>query len=69
MARVPVCLACVTPVAAQLTHAQLQRRADFDGYAPLSLRALVHYWSSHDQQHLAVLQWLLGKIESLPERI
>jgi len=56
-------------VAAQLTHAQLQRRADFDGYAPLSLRALVHYWSSHDQQHLAVLQWLLGKIESLPERI
>ena len=36
----------------------------FEGYGPLTLRALVHYLCSHDQQHLAGLQWLLGKIES-----
>jgi hypothetical protein len=24
----------------------------------------VHYLCSHDQQHLAGLQWLLGKIEA-----
>lgn len=47
-----------------LTPAQLERRAVFEGYGPLTLRSLVHYLCSHDQQHLAGLQWLLGKIDA-----
>jgi hypothetical protein len=49
---------------ANLTSAQLDRTAVFEGYGPVSLRGLVHYLCSHDQQHLAGLQWLLGKIEA-----
>ena len=49
---------------ARLSDEQLSRTAQFEGYGPLTLRALVHYLCSHDQQHLAGLQWLLGKIES-----
>jgi hypothetical protein len=49
---------------AGLTEAQLDRSAVFEGYGPLSMRSLVHYLCSHDQQHLAGLQWLLGKIEA-----
>ncbi len=41
---------------------QLARPAIFEGH-PSSLRGLVHYLCSHDQQHLAGLQWLLGKID------
>jgi DinB superfamily len=44
--------------------ADLDRIADFEGYGPVTLRSLIHYLCSHDQQHLAGLQWLLGKIES-----
>jgi hypothetical protein len=47
-----------------LTPVQLARTATFEGYGPLTLRSLVHYLCSHDQQHLAGLQWLLGKIEA-----
>lgn len=47
-----------------LDAASLQRRAVFEGYGPVTLRALIHYLCSHDQQHLAGLQWLLGKIEA-----
>jgi len=47
-----------------LSPAQFDRTAVFDGYGPLTLRSLVHYLCSHDQQHLAGLQWLLGKIEA-----
>ncbi|MBT2323161.1 DinB family protein [Variovorax paradoxus] len=47
-----------------LTDEQFDRTAEFEGYGPLSLRSLVHYLCSHDQQHLAGLQWLLGKIEA-----
>jgi DinB superfamily len=47
-----------------LTPQQLARTAIFEGYGALSLRSLVHYLCSHDQQHLAGLQWLLGKIEA-----
>lgn len=47
-----------------LTPEQFNRTAVFEGYGPLSLRSLVHYLCSHDQQHLAGLQWLLGKIEA-----
>jgi hypothetical protein len=49
---------------AGLTSEQLDREAVLEGYGPLSLRSLVHYLCSHDQQHLAGLQWLLGKIEA-----
>jgi DinB superfamily len=43
---------------------ELARTAVFDGYGTVSLRSLVHYLCSHDQQHLAGLQWLLGKIDA-----
>lgn len=48
----------------RLTPEQFNRTAEFDGYGTLTLRSLVHYLCSHDQQHLAGLQWLLGKIEA-----
>ncbi|HEV8695489.1 MAG TPA: DinB family protein [Lysobacter sp.] len=51
-----------------LTADQLARPADFEGYGPVTLRSLVHYLCSHDQQHLAGLQWLLGKIEATERR-
>ena len=44
-----------------LSEQQLARTAVFEGYGPLTLRSLIHYLCSHDQQHLAGLQWLLGK--------
>ena len=47
-----------------LTREQLARTAVFEGYGALTLRSLVHYLCSHDQQHLAGLQWLLGKADA-----
>ena len=47
-----------------LSREQYDRPAVFEGYGPLTLRSLVHYLCSHDQQHLAGLQWLLGKIDA-----
>jgi DinB family protein len=47
-----------------LDDAQLARRGEFAEYGAITLRALVHYLRSHDQQHLAGLQWLAGKIAS-----
>jgi hypothetical protein len=47
-----------------LTSDQLRRTAYFDGYGSVSLLSLVHFLCSHDQQHLAGLQWLLGKIHA-----
>jgi hypothetical protein len=47
-----------------LAPADFERTAVFEGYGPLTLRSLVHYLCSHDQQHLAGLQWLIGKIEA-----
>jgi hypothetical protein len=47
-----------------VTPPQLDRTAEFEGYGALTLRSLVHYLCSHDQQHLAGLQWLLGKIDA-----
>lgn len=47
-----------------LSPEQFDRVAEFEGYGTVSLRSLVHYLCSHDQQHLAGLQWLLGKIEA-----
>jgi hypothetical protein len=48
----------------RLTPAQFGRSATLEGYGPVTLLGLVHFLCSHDQQHLAGLQWLLGKIES-----
>jgi hypothetical protein len=47
-----------------LEPGHLERRAVFEGYGPVTLRGLVHYLCSHDQQHLAGLQWLLGKLDT-----
>lgn len=49
---------------ASLAPAQFDRTAVFEGYGPVSLRGLIHYLCSHDQQHLAGLQWLMGQIEA-----
>jgi hypothetical protein len=51
-----------------LSPEQLRRPAVFEGYGELSLQSLVHYLCSHDQQHLAGLQWLLGKLEATHAR-
>jgi hypothetical protein len=47
---------------------QAQRRAEFEDYGEVTLVGLAHFLCSHDQQHLSGLQWLLGKIQSLPAR-
>jgi hypothetical protein len=44
-----------------LSPAQLDRPAVFEGYGKTTLRGLIHFLCSHDQQHLAGLQWLIGK--------
>jgi hypothetical protein len=49
---------------AGLSSEELARTAVFEGYGSVSLRSLMHYLCSHDQQHLSGLQWLLGKIEA-----
>jgi hypothetical protein len=46
---------------AKLTPEQLLRTAEFEGH-PVTLRGLVHNLCSHDQQHLAGMQWLLGRM-------
>ncbi|MBF6025136.1 DinB family protein [Lysobacter niastensis] len=51
-----------------LTPDELLRTAEFEGYGTVTLRSLAHYLCSHDQQHLAGLQWLLGKIEATRAR-
>ena len=47
-----------------LDAAALDRRAVFEDYGAITVRGLVHLLCSHDQQHLAGLQWLLGMIEA-----
>ena len=51
-------------VLATVSQAQWDRPAEFEDYGPTTLRGLVHYLCSHDQQHLAGLQWLCGQIAS-----
>ena len=48
---------------APLGDEQLARTAEFDGVS-VTLQALVHLLCSHDQQHLAGLQWLAARIEA-----
>jgi hypothetical protein len=45
------------------TERQLDRVAIFEN-RPTTLRGLVYYLCSHDYQHLAGLQWLLGRAEA-----
>ena len=47
-----------------LDETRLRRPAVFEGYGRTTLRGLIHYLCSHDQQHLSGLQWLLGKIDA-----
>jgi hypothetical protein len=47
-----------------LSETELEKPGYFEGYGQLTVKSLVHYLCSHDQQHLSGLQWLLGKIES-----
>ena len=42
----------------------LKRRGTFEGYGPVTVRGLIHFLCSHDQQHLAGIQWLLGMKEA-----
>jgi hypothetical protein len=46
-----------------LTRQQRTRPAEFDG-VPVTADALIHLLCSHDQQHLAGLQWLLARIHA-----
>jgi hypothetical protein len=48
-----------------LTPQDLTRTGEFGSYGTLTLRSLIHYLCSHDQQHLAGLQWLLGKMAAV----
>jgi len=45
-----------------LSAAQCERRGSFGEYGSVTLRSLVHYLASHDFQHLACMDWLLGQI-------
>lgn len=47
-----------------LTAEQLEREGTFGEYGRITLRSLVHYLSSHDLQHLACIEWLLGQIHA-----
>jgi hypothetical protein len=47
-----------------VTAEQLNRRGTFAEYGPLTLQSLVHYLASHDQQHLACMDWLLGHLHA-----
>jgi len=49
----------------RLSDQQLQRRGVFEGYGAVTLSGLIQYLCSHDQQHLACLHWLLGRIASV----
>lgn len=47
-----------------ITAEQLARQGTFAEYGSLTLRSLIHYLVSHDNQHLACMEWLLGQIHS-----
>jgi hypothetical protein len=44
-----------------LSPANLRRRGFFDGYGSVTFGSLIFYLSSHDQQHLSGIEWLLGR--------
>ena len=47
-----------------LTPDDLARPARFEGLGPITVRGLMHLLCSHDQQHLAGLQWLACRIDA-----
>jgi hypothetical protein len=49
---------------AGLTPTDLARAGTFEGYGPVTVQGLIHYLCSHDQQHLAGIQWLAGQFAS-----
>lgn len=49
----------------RLGPAELARAGRFEGYGAVTVRGLAHYLCSHDQQHLAGVQWLLGQRASI----
>lgn len=53
---------------AQVDASAFERRALFADDGVLTLRSLVHRLCSHDQQHLAGMQWLLMKIAARDAR-
>ncbi len=57
--------AATIDLVAALTSEQLQRCGEFEGHC-VTLRALVHNLCSHDQQHLAGMQWLLARMAASP---
>lgn len=52
------------PLLEGLDDAALARAGTFEGYGPVSVKGLIHYLCSHDQQHLAGVQWLAGQYAS-----
>lgn len=47
-----------------LDESHLTRSGTFGEYGTVTLRGVLHYLRSHDQQHLACLEWLAGKAAS-----
>jgi hypothetical protein len=47
-----------------LDETRLARSGVFAEYGIVTVDALLHYLRSHDLQHLACLEWLLGKLAS-----
>jgi DinB superfamily len=47
-----------------LDGSELARAGSFGEYGEVTLGGLLHYLQSHDQQHLACLAWLAGKLAS-----
>jgi len=48
-------------ILAAVTPEDFDRRGNFEGYGEVTFAGLIHYLASHDQQHLAGIQWLLGQ--------
>jgi len=48
----------------KLSQHELARRATFAEYGEITLLGLIRFLCSHDQQHLACMHWLLGKLSS-----
>lgn len=51
-----------------LTAAQCERVGTFGEYGAVTLRSLAHYLASHDFQHLACIEWLLGQYSAVVSR-
>lgn len=60
--------AATVSMISSLTEAQLQRVAIFEG-VPTTLQGLINFLCSHDNQHLAGLHWLLGKMAGVQQEV